>query len=153
MRPESAQPENDMKILLAVDGSKSSLDAVDCLIEHADWYREKPKVELLTVHLPVPKLPRMSLVVGKNQLKQYYEEEGQAAQAMAKKKLELSGIDFQASILVGSVAETIVQHAGKTGCDLIFIGSHGRTAAGNLLLGSTATKVLHLSKTPVLLVR
>lgn len=142
-----------MKILLAVDGSKSSLDAVDCLIEHADWYREKPKVELLTVHLPVPKLPRMGLVVGKNQLKRYYEEEGQAAQAMAKKKLELSGIDYRASIQVGPVAETIIQYAGKTGCDLILIGSHGRTAAGNLLLGSIATKVLHLSKTPVLLVR
>ena len=54
-----------MKILLAVDGSKYSLDAVNCLIEHADWYREKPDVELLTVHLPVPKLPNMSVVVGK----------------------------------------------------------------------------------------
>ena len=39
-----------MKILLAVDGSKYSLDAVDSLIEHAGWYREKPQVELLTVH-------------------------------------------------------------------------------------------------------
>ena len=54
-----------MKILLAVDGSKYSLDAADNLIAHADWYREKPVVELLTVHLPVPKLPRMGLVVGK----------------------------------------------------------------------------------------
>ena len=33
-----------MKILLAVDGSKNSLDALDCLIEHAGWYREKPQV-------------------------------------------------------------------------------------------------------------
>jgi len=142
-----------MKILLAVDGSKYSLDAADCLIKHADWYREKPTVELLTVHLPVPRLPRMGLVVGKNQLKQYYEEEGQAAQAMAKKKLELSGIEYKASVLVGPVAETIVQHASKTRCDLILIGTHGRTEAGNMLLGSTATKVLHLSDTPVLLVR
>jgi len=77
-----------MKILLAVDGSKYSLDAVDCLIEHADWYREKPAVELLTVHLPVPKLPRMHLVVGKNQIERYYREEGEAMQAGAKKKLD-----------------------------------------------------------------
>ena len=142
-----------MKILLAVDGSKYSLDAVDCLIEHADWYREKPTVELLTVHLPVPKLPRMGMVVGKNQLRQYYEEEGRAAQAVAKKKLERSGIEYNASVQVGSVAETIVRHASKTRCELIVIGTHGRTAAGNMLLGSTATKVLHISKTPVLLVR
>ena len=57
-----------MKILLAVDGSKNSLDAVQCLIEHADWYREPPQVELVTVHLPVPKLPGMGAAVGKKQI-------------------------------------------------------------------------------------
>jgi nucleotide-binding universal stress UspA family protein len=72
---------------------------------------------------------------------------------MAKKKLDVSGIGYRANILVGRVAESIVQHASKTRCDLIFIGSHGRTEAGNMLLGSTATKVLHIAKIPVLLVR
>ena len=142
-----------MKILLAVDGSKYSLDAVNCVIEHADWYRDKPTVELVTVHLPLPKLPRMGMVVGKNQIQRYYEEEGAAALAAAKKKLDAGGITYKASVLVGQVAETIVQHASKSGCDLIFIGTHGRTEAGNMLLGSTATKVLHISKIPVLLVR
>jgi nucleotide-binding universal stress UspA family protein len=142
-----------MKILLAVDGSKHSLDAVDCLIEHADWYREKPAVELVTVHLPVPKLPRMGLVVGKSQLERYYREEGEAMQAGAKKKLDAAGVRYNASILVGPVAETIVAHAKKSRCDLIFIGTHGRTAAGNMLLGSIATKLLHIAAIPVLLVR
>jgi nucleotide-binding universal stress UspA family protein len=49
-----------MKILLAVDGSKSSLKAVDHLVEHASWFREAPAIELLTVHLPVPKLPNIT---------------------------------------------------------------------------------------------
>jgi nucleotide-binding universal stress UspA family protein len=142
-----------MKILLAVDGSKYSLDAVNCLIEHADWYREKPTVELLTVHLPVPKLPNMGLVVGKNQIKRYYEEEGEAMLAGAKKKLDAAGITYKSTILVGQIADTIVQHAQKTRCDLIYIGTHGRTAAGNMLLGSIATKVMHISPIPVLLVR
>ncbi len=142
-----------MKILLAVDGSKHALKAVDCLIEHASWYREKPQVELVTVHAPVPKLPRMNLVVGRNQIQKYYEEEGAAALAAAKKKLGAARIKYQAHILIGQVAESIVQHASKTRCDQIFIGTHGRTAAANLLIGSTATKVLHISKVPVLLVR
>jgi nucleotide-binding universal stress UspA family protein len=142
-----------MKILLAVDGSKNSLDAVACLIAHADWYRQKPVVELVTVHLPVPKLPGMSMVVGKNQIQRYYQEEGDAALAVAKKKLDKSGIKYKASVLVGPVAETIAQHASKTGCDLIFIGTHGRTAAANMVIGSVATKVLHISSIPVLLVR
>jgi nucleotide-binding universal stress UspA family protein len=142
-----------MKILLAVDGSTYSLDAVDCLIAHADWYREKPTVELLTVHLPVPKLPRMHLVVGRNQIERYYREEGEAMLAGAKKKLDAAGIRYKASILVGSIAEIIVAHAKRTRCDLIFIGTHGRTAAGNMLVGSIATKVLHISTIPVLLVK
>lgn len=142
-----------MKILLAVDGSKYSLDAVDSLIEHAGWYRERPQVELVTVHLPVPKLPRMSLVVGKNQIQRYYQEEGEACLAAAKKRLDAAGIAYKPNILVGPVAETLVQHAAKTRCDLIFIGTHGRTAAASMVIGSTAIKVLHISKTPVLLVR
>lgn len=142
-----------MKILLASDGSKYSLDAVDCLIEHADWYREKPTVELLTVHLPLPKLPRMNLVVGKNQIERYYREEGEVMLAGVKKKLDAAGIRYNATILVGQIAETIVAHATKTRCDLIFIGTHGRSATGKLLLGSIASKVMHISTLPVLLVR
>lgn len=142
-----------MKILLAVDGSKHALRAVDCLIEHADWYQDKPTVELVTVHLPVPKLPRMGLVVGKNQIQRYYTEEGEVALSAAKKKLDAAGIAYKAGIQVGQVAETLVRQAVKAGCDLIFIGTHGRSAAGNMLLGSVATKVLHISPIPVLLVR
>ena len=47
----------------------------------------------------------------------------------------------------------IVEKAVNTGCDLVCIGSRGMTGLGNALLGSTATKVLHLSKLPVLLVK
>lgn len=142
-----------MKILLAVDGSKNSLDAVNCLIEHADWYSEKPELELVTVHLPVPKLPRMKLVVAKYQIQRYYEEEGEACLAAARRRLDAAGIAYNAKVLVGQVAETIVAYAKKTRCDLIYIGTHGRTATGNLLLGSVATKVLHLATVPVLLVK
>ena len=126
---------------------------MDNAIQHADWYREKPAVELLTVHLPVPKLPRMGLVVGKNQIERYYREEGEAMQAGARKKLAAAGIRYNASILVGPIAETIAAHAKKTRCDLIFIGTHGRSATGKLLLGSIANKVTQISPVPVLLVR
>jgi nucleotide-binding universal stress UspA family protein len=142
-----------MKVLLAVDGSKNSLDAVDCLIEHAGWYREKPQVELVTVHLPVPKLPRMSVVVGKAQIQRYYQEEGEARLAAAKRKLDAAGITFRPHVLVGAVAETIVKHAEDRRCDLILIGSRGMTELGKALMGSTAAKVLHISSIPVLLVK
>jgi len=142
-----------MKILIAVDGSKNSLDAVQCLLDHADWYRGKPEVLLVTVHLPVPKLPGMGAAVGKNQIQRYYEQEGEARLAPAKRMLDGARIPYQTSVLVGPIAESIVQHAKAKRCDLIYIGTRGRTEIGKAMLGSTATKVLHISDIPVLLVK
>ncbi len=142
-----------MKILLAVDGSKPSLDAAKLLVAHADWYREKPEVELVTVHLPVPKLGHMSAAVSKAQIERYYREEGEENLAAAKKVLERSGLSYSTRVLVGPVAETIVKHAKSSRCDLIVIGTHGRTGIAGALIGSTATKVLHISDVPVLLAR
>jgi len=142
-----------MRILIAVDGSKNSLDAVDRLVEHAGWYREKPEVELATVHLPVPKLPRMGMAVGKGQIDRYYQEEGEARLAAAKKRLERAAIAYKPHILVGRVAESIVKLAKDRRCDLIYIGTRGMSEIGKALVGSTATKVLHISDVPVLLVK
>lgn len=137
-----------MKILLAVDGSKPSLAAVDLLIQHAAELRAKPEVELLTVHLA---LPRMR--VNKEQVAKYYEEEGEANLAPAKKKLDAAGIGYSAKILVGPVAETIIKHASATKCDLICMGCRGMGEIGSALLGSTTQKVLHLAKQPLLIAK
>ena len=142
-----------MKILIAVDGSEHALAAVQCVIDHSSWYRDKPSVELVTVHLPVPKLPGMSAVVGKEQLARYYREEGEARLAAAARKLEAAGISFAPHILVGSIAEQIVEHAEAAGCELICIGSRGMSDLSKALIGSTATKVLNLSRRPVLLAK
>jgi nucleotide-binding universal stress UspA family protein len=142
-----------MKILLAVDGSKPSLEAAKLLVGHADWYREKPEVELVTVHLPVPKLGNMGAAVSKAQIERYYREEGEQNLAAAKKLLERAGLDFEARVLIGPIAETIARHAKSSRCDLIMIGSRGRTAIADALIGSTASKVLHISDVPVLLAR
>ena len=142
-----------MKILLAVDGSKHSLDAVKFLTGHLEQARERPQVELVFVHAPVPKLPELGSLVGKKQIQRYYEEEASEALAGARQLLDQAGIAYHARALVGPVAETIVAHAGSARCGLILIGHRGMTAAANMLLGSIATKVLHLSPVPVLLVK
>ena len=138
-----------MKILVAVDGSKPSLKAVQLLIDHADWYRSPPEVELVTVHLPVPKVG----LVPKSQLERDYREEGLARLSASKKKLDAAGIRYAEHVLVGPVAESMVKHAKDRRCDIIYIGTRGMGALGAALIGSTATKVLHLSDTPVLLVK
>jgi len=52
-----------------------------------------------------------------------------------------------------NVADGLVQAAEEEGCDLIFIGSHGRSGLSRLLLGSVTMKVLSLAKTAVLVYR
>ncbi|OXR50663.1 universal stress protein [Pusillimonas sp. T2] len=52
-----------------------------------------------------------------------------------------------------NVADGVVQAAEENGCDLIFIGSHGRSGLSRLLLGSVTAKVLSLAKTAVLVYR
>ena len=49
--------------------------------------------------------------------------------------------------------EAILRHAKKAKCDLIVMGSHGRTGLASILLGSETSKVLTHSKIPVLVVR
>jgi nucleotide-binding universal stress UspA family protein len=142
-----------MKVLLAVDGSKSSLKAVDCLIDHADWYREKPVVELVTVHLPIPKVPNLGKVVSKAQIERFYREEGEANLVAAKRKLKAARVPYQASVLVGQVAETIAKRAKDARCDLIYAGTRGMSELGKFFLGSTATKLLRIADRPVLLVK
>ncbi|MYM37367.1 universal stress protein [Duganella sp. FT94W] len=52
-----------------------------------------------------------------------------------------------------SAALKIVDMAQQHGCDLIFMGSHGRSGWGQLLLGSVTNKVLQHSTIPVLVHR
>ncbi len=121
-----------MKILVAVDGSKTSLKAVQLLVQHSHWYRETPQVELVTVHLPVPRVARLP----KGQLERYYVEEGQAMLAAAKRKLDAAGVRYTPHVLVGPVAEAIVKHAKDKRCDLIYIGTRGMSEIGKALVGS-----------------
>jgi nucleotide-binding universal stress UspA family protein len=49
--------------------------------------------------------------------------------------------------------EAIIDAANESGCDLIFMASHGRRGISGLLLGSETQKVLTHSKIPVLVDR
>lgn len=52
-----------------------------------------------------------------------------------------------------TVADAIVEEAGKLGCDLIVMGTHGRRGVSRLTMGSEAELVVRTSPVPVLLVR
>jgi nucleotide-binding universal stress UspA family protein len=142
-----------MKMLVAVDGSEHALNAVRHTIAQKESFREPPVVELVTVHAPLPYEGRVKGVVGGEEIRRYYEEEGAAALNPARRLLDGAGVKYSTHVLVGPVAESIVQHAAKTDCAFIVIATRGLGAVANLMIGSTANKVLHLSNIPVVLVK
>ncbi|MEF8814343.1 MAG: universal stress protein [Halovenus sp.] len=56
-------------------------------------------------------------------------------------------------ILEGSPAREIVNYAVEEGCDVILMGTHGRSGVDRLLLGSVAERVVRRSSVPVMTLR
>ena len=115
-----------MKILLAVDGSACALRAVDHLIGHVSWFREVPEIHLLHVQPPIP-IGRALAHVGKETLHAHYMEESREELREAQQKLDAVAHFHTTHIHVGQPAEVIAKMAGELSCDLIVMGSHGRS--------------------------
>ena len=53
----------------------------------------------------------------------------------------------------GNPVEEIIKSAEESNCDLIVMGTHGHSTLEDVMLGSTARRVIRRSKVPVLVVR
>jgi nucleotide-binding universal stress UspA family protein len=69
------------------------------------------------------------------------------------KRLFSKGIDVEATVLEGKIADTLVDYAGTNGFDLVIMATHGRSGLARWVVGSVADKVVHYSNIPVLLIR
>jgi nucleotide-binding universal stress UspA family protein len=94
-----------------------------------------------------------SLVFPEEMVQHCYREDGGQALAPSITVLNEAGVRYSLNVLVGDVPQTIVRHAQESGSAMICMGTRGMTAISNLVLGSVATKVLHLAEVPVVLVR
>ena len=82
------------------------------------------------------------------------EEQAQKNMGFVEKLCEEAGVAFGKMSLTSDVPyEAIIEAATQSGCDLIFMASHGRRGFSGLLLGSETNKVLTHSKIPVLVYR
>ena len=139
---------NVTRILLPVDGSRLSDAAADMVIDLSGHY--SASVVLLHVRRPVP--------TGLGQpnadnLLDYLTDGAEAVMAHYRKKLGDAKVDFTDLIIGGDVAEVITNVAKVEKCDLIVIGSKGKTDLEGLILGSATHKVLHTTECPVLVVK
>jgi nucleotide-binding universal stress UspA family protein len=141
-----------LKCLLPVDGSSNAVRATQKLVDSLGWYKEPPRIDLLAVHLPVPRFPNMELVVSESMIERYYRDEWESMLAPSRKVLDVAGVKYSEHTRVGSIAESIMEHAAQAGSDMIYMGTRGMTALSNMVLGSVATRVIHLATIPVVLI-
>jgi nucleotide-binding universal stress UspA family protein len=137
--------------LVPFDGSDHSLRALDLAIQEAKARVEPARLLLLNVQLPLS--GDITRFIDRNTVNDFHREAGEKILAAAKERLESCGLGHAQHILVGQVAHAIVEFADTKGCSMIVMGAHGHGSVSGLLMGSVATKVLHQTSLPVLLIK
>ncbi|ADU64273.1 MAG: universal stress protein [Pseudodesulfovibrio sp.] len=139
---------NVTRILLPVDGSRLSDAAADMAIDIAASFGAS--IVLLHVRKPVPSgLGQPNA----DELLQYLIKNAEAVMAHYRGKLGNAKVDYLDLIIGGEVAEVIANVAEVEKCELIVMGSRGRSDLAGLILGSVTHKVLNISACPVLVVK
>ena len=141
-----------MRILIAVDGSKPSVNAAKYVAKLASNLRGKTKVTLINVQDDTT-LIAASPLVGIPDIEGYLRELGEKALRGPRRALDKAEVAHDNVILNGYVAEEIVKFAKTEKYDLIVMGSSGYGWISSLLIGSTAQRVLATASQPVLLVK
>jgi nucleotide-binding universal stress UspA family protein len=140
-----------MKILLPVDGSELSLEAVrfalrmlqdglQASVVLANVQEPANLYELLVAH-DVDVIERVSAEAGLHAL--------QAAQTL----LEAAQVEYECEVAKGDPAHTIIDIAERFECDMIVMGARGSSSLRSAMLGSVSNEVLHASAVPVVIVK
>jgi nucleotide-binding universal stress UspA family protein len=155
------------KILVPYDGSEPADRSLHQALGIAKLSKDRPEVILLHVIAEFPtyhivERPARSIKTGEkttlsHYLKEVYElMEKNAADALAEKKDEmkkLADFEIKTKILVGNIADEIVDFTEKEMVDLIVMGNVGRSGMSKIrTLGSVSRSVSERAYCPVMIV-
>ncbi len=140
------------KLLVPIDGSDNANRALRHAIRLA---KENGPVELHIVYAHEPPIiyGEIAIYVSEEKVKELQRRYGEDILKSAIETAKAAGLKFTSQILIGDIPQAIVKCAEDLGCDGIVMGTRGMSAIGNLVMGSVATKVIHLTKLPVTLVK
>ncbi len=139
---------SDVKILVPVDGSPASQRANDYAIKMAGLL--SAEIILLYCHKPFPS------VIGEPYLQKAITQRLENSQKRLEPfeaRLKAEGAAYDVRLLEGPPGSRICETARIEDCEMIIMGSRGRTDLQGLLLGSTAHRVLHCAPCPVVVVK
>ena len=138
------------KILVAIDGSDSSMDAADYAISLS---KEFNNAELYALHVIRADVD----LFGPHETSEFMttmRNEGEKYLNKVRLKTNEKNIQIKTEIISSTnTAGGIVDYAEENKIDLIVIGTRGRTGFKKLLLGSVASHVVTYAHCPVLVVK
>lgn len=141
------------KVLLPIDGSECALRAVALVIAKRANYANPDDLEIHLVNVQPPLSHDITRFASHQQVVDFHREESEKLMQPACALFDKAGVGYTSHHEVGAVAEAITALADALRCDQIVMGTHGRGALQELLMGSITLKVLHLANVPVLLVK
>jgi nucleotide-binding universal stress UspA family protein len=139
------------KILIAVDGSPASHEAVEFGVQLAA--EQGAAVTLVHVVPRLDVIPITAFGTGAGARPHEVSEEDRQPLVEAKAVVEQHGVRATAKLLIGDAVDEIVACADSLDVDLIVIGSRGHGTLTSALLGSVSRGVLSESRRPVTIVR
>ncbi|MCY7314994.1 MAG: universal stress protein [Rubrivivax sp.] len=140
-----------MKILLPVDGSEASLDAVRHAL-HLQREGLRASFVLATVQEPTYAIELM-LAPNADVLERVTGAVGARALKSAEALLAAAGLAFEREIGAGEPTPTLLAIAQRCGCEAIVMGARGHGVLRSALLGSVSQAVLQASTLPVTIVK
>lgn len=139
-------------VLVPFDGSSSALRAIEHAAQQARPARRT--LHLLNVQQPLDDYGMVAAYLSKKQHHAIVAACGKDTLGPAIKRLQRGRVAHAAHVLVdANIAEAIVRTARRLRCDAIIMGTRGMTELGNLIMGSVASRVIHLAAVPVTLVK
>ena len=142
------------RVLLPVDGSECALRAVNLVIAKRLLYAQPEELNIHLVNVQSPLLlDETRFNVSPEHIAEYQHQESEKATQAARQLLDAAGVQYTCHHLVGRAGEEISSLADSLQCDQIVMGTHGRSAFQEFLVGSVTQKVVHYAKIPILLVK
>lgn len=139
-----------MKILLPVDGSDSSLEAVRFAIQ---LVRNGLQATFVLANVQEPTyLYEMVLAPDADVLERVSGAAGSHSLEAAQALLQSAGLTFEREVASGDPGHVLVDVIERYQCDAVVMGARGMGALRQALLGSVSQSVLHDSPVPVTIV-
>lgn len=140
-----------MKILVPVDGSPLSLDAV----RHAlGLIRQGLRAELVLANVQAPaSLYEIVVAHDPDVIKDVSTGAGTHLLESARDLCRNAGVAFDCEVVSGDAVRALCDLAEQDGCALIVIGAHGKGALASALLGSVSHALAHAAPVPVMIVK